>query len=1622
MVCAALALGVALPAGASAVVEPFPFFDGNGAPFTFTVPFDVTHITIDAVGAKGGGPSGGVGALGGEAIGSFVFTSGQPLQFDIGGDGGSCATPAAPNGGWNGGGSGGAGCAGGGGGETDVRTGTCAATPNCDASTAIIVAAGGGGNATDDTEGQGGTGGQTGTNGTAGHNGIIGGSGGGGQGGTQIAGGAGGVGGTGSLFPLPSPSGGDGTASQGGVGGHDGCSGGGGGGGFFGGGGGGSASGGNGCGGGGGGSSFVGAGGTNASFNSGVAGPLGGGQITLTFLYDTQQTSQPSASPVMRGTAVSDTVTVNGNHMDDPTGSMSFTICGPLTGPTGCPAGTGNAVGTPVALKPNNDVNHTASATSSTSVSENVPGYYCFSASYPGDSNYNPSIGTGSDGCFIVQGPSSTAATASLSTLQLGGTVRDNATVTGSGIPPTGNVAFSVCGPLSSAAPCVTGGTSDGTASLQPSGGVQVATARQFTPTALGVWCFRADYQGDPVYFTSGDAAPVTNCFTVTPANSTTTSTPASLSIQLGDTTHDLVAVSGNAVAGIPTGTVSFSVCGPLSSASGCASGATSLGSGNLSGGSANSPTFTPGALGTYCYRADYPGQGNYLSSSDSSADGCFTVTQANSTTTSTPADASIQIGASTSDSVNVAGNATGGTPTGSVSFSVCGPLASTSGCASGGTSVGTVALSADDATSPDFTPSALGTYCYRADYGGDTNYLGSTDGSARECFTVTRAASSTMSTPADASIQLGASTHDSVAVTGNPVGGTPTGSVSFSVCGPLSSASGCASGGASIGGATLDGGSVNGPSFTPGALGTYCYRADYAGAGNYLGSSDGSASECFTVAKASSDTTSTPADTSIQLAASTSDSVKVTGNTTGGTPTGNIAFSVCGPLSSPSGCASGGTSLGTVPLAGGSATSAGFMPTALGTYCYRADYVGDANYLASTDDSASECFTVTAADSTTTSTPVDSSIALGASTSDSVTVTGNPTGGTPTGSVRFSVCGPLESASGCVTGGSSIGSATLGGGSAASPSFAPSSLGTYCYRADYAGAGNYLGSSDASASECFTVAQAESTTTSTPADGSVGLGDSTHDAVVVSGNPVAGTPTGDVAFAVCGPLSSASGCTSGGALLGAVTLSSGGATSPDFVPSALGIYCYRADYAGAGNYLDSSDGSVDGCFTVTRADSSSSSKPAKATISLGESNTDAVTLTGNPTAGIPTGSVTFSVCGPLSSASGCASGGAADGSANLGHDGSAISAAFTPHAAGTFCFRADYGGDASFLASSDGSSAECFTVSKGDASISSTPGEVTTTMAAGDTGRAVVTGPAGGPTPSGGVTFFACGPLPGPSGCGAGAGTKVGSGAISLVAGPGSTAAASSPKFTPTRPGTWCLRAEYSGDDNYNASGNGSSADCFTVASAPPPSVQISAPVDGQSYPFGAVVHAEFSCQDSSSGPGLAACSGTSADASLLDTRTPGAHELTVTARSLDGQTTSQTATYTVLPDNHFTIAGRTRNLRDRVRGRANGTISLTVKVPGPGSLDVLVTAWDSELARPAGLAQPGPHRFAYGRKHATARHRGTVHLLIKPNRKGRKLLRHHRYRITLRVWVAFTPVNGPTRSAGISGLHLGP
>lgn len=81
-------------------------------------------------------------------------------------------------------------------------------------------------------------------------------------------------------------------------------------------------------------------------------------------------------------------------------------------------------------------------------------------------------------------------------------------------------------------------------------------------------------------------------------------------------------------------------------------------------------------------------------------------------------------------------------TPTGSVTIYVCGPAATT-GCDSGtGTLFGTAALTSNGsgsatATSASYHPTAAGSYCFAAYYGGSSSYNSSSDTSSDGCFTV---------------------------------------------------------------------------------------------------------------------------------------------------------------------------------------------------------------------------------------------------------------------------------------------------------------------------------------------------------------------------------------------------------------------------------------------------------------------------------------------------------------------------------------------------------------------------------------------------------------------------------------------------------------------------------------------------------------------------------------------------------------------------------------------------------------------------------------------------------------------------------------------------------------------
>jgi hypothetical protein len=47
-------------------------------------------------------------------------------------------------------------------------------------------------------------------------------------------------------------------------------------------------------------------------------------------------------------------------------------------------------------------------------------------------------------------------------------------------------------------------------------------------------------------------------------------------------------------------------------------------------------------------------------------------------------------------------------------------------------------------------------------------------------------------------------------------------------------------------------------------------------------------------------------------------------------------------------------------------------------------------------------------------------------------------------------------------------------------------------------------------------------------------------------------------------------------------------------------------------------------------------------------------------------------------------------------------------------------------------------------------------------------------------------------------------------------------------------------------------------------------------------------------------------------------------------------------------------------------------------------------------------------------------VRIVVSPNAQGRLLVARHRYRVTLRLWVSYTPTGGHQRDIGYYGLHL--
>jgi hypothetical protein len=83
-----------------------------------------------------------------------------------------------------------------------------------------------------------------------------------------------------------------------------------------------------------------------------------------------------------------------------------------------------------------------------------------------------------------------------------------------------------------------------------------------------------------------------------------------------------------------------------------------------------------------------------------------------------------------------------------------------------------------------------------------------------------------------------------------------------------------------------------------------------------------------------------------------------------------------------------------------------------------------------------------------------------------------------------------------------------------------------------------------------------------------------------------------------------------------------------------------------------------------------------------------------------------------------------------------------------------------------------------------------------------------------------------------------------------------------------------------------------------------------------------------------------------------------------------------------------------------------------------VLITAPKNDLATATALLEPAKGQFVFARAHAVATGQRKLRITVTPDAKGRRLVAHHRHRVTLRLRITYTPKGG--RRAYIVGHYV--
>ena len=901
--------------------------------------------------------------------------------------------------------------------------------------------------------------------------------------------------------------------------------------------------------------------------------------------------------------------------------------------------------------------------------------------------------------------------------------------------------------------------------------------------------------------------------------------------------------------AGTPTGTVQFSIDGsPVGSAL------------TLSGGHASYGPVSDLSVGNHDITAVYTGDGAFADSTSTSPTFTQEVDKA-ATTTAVTSDIPVSVfGQGVTFTATVSATAPGaGTPSGTVDFKE----GSTVLCS-------TAALSGGQATCGPISSLSVGTHHITAFYSGGSDFTASDNTGADWSQEVDKADTTTaVTSDIHPSVFGQGVTFTTTVSAAAPGAGTPGGSVQFKVDGTPAGSP-----------VALSGGHASSTLIADLSVGDHAITAVYSGGPSFTGST----SDAFTqtVGKAAT-TTSVSSDVH---PSSFGQGVTFTATVApvspgAGTPTGTVDFK------------EGSTVLcSAAALSGGQATCGPISSLSVGTHHITAFYSSSSDFTASDNTAADWSQEVDQTGSSTALSSDHHPSVFGQPVTITATVTGS--GGTPSGTVQFSIdASPVGSA------------VTLdGGGHANSDPISDLSVGTHNITAVYGGDSSFIGSTSDALSQEVDNADTTTVVTSDIHPSVFGQG-VTFTATVSAAAPGAGTPAGSVQFSIDGhPVGTP------------VTLNSGQASYGPVSDLAVDSHEIQAVYGGGTSFNGSTSHSL--TQAVDRADTTTSAAANTSPSVYGQGVTFTATITvDDPGHGTPTGSVHFTVDGhPVGSAV------ALDGS------GHATSDPVSDLSVGHHDVGAVYGGDTDFNGSTS------------HATDQEVDRAATATVAAPNTSPSVY---------GQGVTFTATVTATAP-GAGTGTGTVRfwidGSPVGSAVALDGSGHAISAP-VTDLSVGSHAVTAVYSGDSSFATS---TSVAATQVVNQALTSTGLSSNHDpsvfGQAVTFMAVVTAtapgagtpsgtvQFSVDGSPVGSPVTLNGSGRASSGPISSLSVASHVITV---SYGGDTNFITSTSGLLiqaVNKASTATALSSNHRPSVFGQAvTFTATITARSPGSGT-----------------------------------------------------------------------------------------